>query len=193
MFKDIRPNLGMLWVLLPSTFLKYQNYTLIMYLVNQISLSIAVMLQVNRLNSKDYKYKNSLVYILIFYITHIIDRYPSENHLIVILCMLLQHYEIIKVKIFDLGIYCAFASYTLIVCRGFPYIHGRSGSSNYLYWQNLTYVISQIMIIMFSLTGINDYRNKCKKNEKKEKDEKNEGEKKNVEIKMKENIKEKIE
>ena len=193
MFKDIRPNLGMLWVLLPSTFLKYQNYTLIMYLVNQISLSIAVMLQVNRLNSKDYKYKNSLVYILIFYITHIIDRYPSENHLIVILCMLLQHYEIIKVKIFDLGIYCAFASYTLIVCRGFPYIHGRSGSSNYLYWQNLTYVISQIMIIMFSLTGINDYRNKCKKNEKEEKDEKNEGEKKNVEIKMKENIKEKIE
>ena len=193
MFKDIRPNLGMLWVLLPSTFLKYQNYTLIMYLVNQISLSIAVMLQVNRLNSKDYKYKNSLVYLLIFYITHIIDRYPSENHLIVILCMLLQHYEIIKVKIFDLGIYCAFASYTLIVCRGFPYIHGRSGSSNYLYWQNLTYVISQIMIIMFSLTGINDYRNKCKKNEKEEKDEKNEGEKKNVDIKMKEKIKEKIE
>ncbi len=61
------------------------------------------------------------------------DRYPSENHLIVILCLLLQHYDIIKVKIFDLGIYCAFASYTLIVCRGFPYTHGRSGSSNYLF------------------------------------------------------------
>ena len=168
MFKDIRPNLGMLWVLLPSTFLKYQNYTLYMYLMYQIGLSLAVMLNVNRIQNKDYKYKNSLVYILIFYITHILDRYPSENHLIVILCLLLQHYDIIKVKIFDLGIYCAFASYTLIVCRGFPYIHGKSGSSNYLFYQNLTYAISQIMIIMFSLTGINEYRNKCKKKANKE-------------------------
>ena len=168
MFKDIRPNLGMLWVLLPSTFLKYQNYTLYMYLMYQIGLSLAVMLNVNRIQNKDYKYKNSLVYILIFYITHILDRYPSENHLIVILCLLLQHYDIIKVKIFDLGIYCAFASYTLIVCRGFPYIHGKSGSSNYLFYQNLTYAISQIMIIMFSLTGINEYRNKSKKKANKE-------------------------
>ena len=175
MFKDLRPNLGMLWVLLPSTFLKYQNYTLMMYLIYQIALSFAVMLNVNRIQKKDYKYKNSLVYILIFYITHILDRYPSENHLIVILCLLLQHYDIIKVKIFDLGIYCAFASYTLIVCRGFPYTHGRSGSSNYLFYQNLTYAVSQIMIIMFSLTGINEYRNKCKKKDNKE--EKNENKK----------------
>jgi RNA polymerase sigma factor (sigma-70 family) len=87
----------------------------------------------------------------------------------------LQHYDIIKVKIFDLGIYCAFASYTLIVCRGFPYTHGRSGSSNYLFYQNLTYAVSQIMIIMFSLTGINEYRNKCKKKDNKE--EKNENKK----------------
>ena len=197
MFKDIRPNLGMLWVLLPSTFLKYQNYTLYMYLIYQIAFSIAVMLHVNRINIKSYKYKNSLVYILIFYITHILDRYPSENHLIVILCLLLQHYDIIKVKIFDLGIYCAFASYTLIVCRGFPYTHGRSGSSNYLFYQNLTYAISQIMIIMFSLTGINDYRNKCKKKNNKEEDKKEIEEKINEDGENKENkeiniIKEKI-
>lgn len=204
MHKDIRPNLGMLWVLLPSTFLKYQNYTLIMYLIYQIALSIAVMLNVNRIQNKDYKYKNSLVYILIFYITHILDRYPSEIHLIVILCLLLQHYEIIKVKIFDLGIYCAFASYTLIVSRGFPYTHGRSGSSNYLFCQNLTYAISQIMIIMFSLTGINEYRNKCKKKEKvkdnEEKEKINDDEKVNDDEKINndeknnndENIKEKI-
>ena len=182
MFKDIRPNLGMLWVLLPSTFLKYQNYTLIMYLIYQLAFSIAVMLHVNRLNIKSYKYKNSLVYILIFYITHIIDRYPSENHLIVIICMLLQHYEIIKVKSFDLGVYCSFASYPLIVFRGFPYLHRISGSSNYLFYQNLTYAVAQIMIIMFSLTGINDYRNKWKKNEK---DEGKDAEKKKInEIKI---------
>ena len=182
MFKDVRPNLGMLWVLLPSTFLKYQNYTLIMYLIYQLAFSIAVMLHVNRINIKSYKYKNSLVYILIFYITHIIDRYPSENHLIVIICMLLQHYEIIKVKSFDLGVYCSFASYPLIVFRGFPYLHRISGSSNYLFYQNLTYAVAQIMIIMFSLTGINDYRNKCKKNEK---DEGKDGEKKKInEIKI---------
>ena len=179
MFKDLRPNLGMLWVLLPSTFLKYQTYTLMMYLIYQIALSFAVMLNINRIQNKDYKYKNSLVYILILYITHILDRYPSENHLIVILCLLLQHYEIIKVKIFDLGIYCAFASYTLIVCRGFPYTHGRSGSSNYLFYQNLTYAVSQIMIIMFSLTGINEYRNACKKKDNKV-EEKEKGEKINA-------------
>ena len=167
MFKDIRPNLGLLWVLLPSTFLKYQNYTLHMYLIYQITLTIAVMLFINRIQNKDYKYKNSLTYILIFYMTHLLDRYPSENHLVVILCLLLQHYEIIKVKIFDLGIYCAFASYTLIVCRGFPYTHRRSGSSNYLFYQNLTYAISQIMIIMFSLTGINEFRFNCKKKDNK--------------------------
>ena len=197
MFKDLRPNLGMLWVLLPSTFLKYQNYTLMMYIIYQIALSLSVMLNVNRIQKEDYKYKNSLVYILIFYITHILDRYPSENHLIVILCLLLQHYDIIKVKIFDLGIYCAFASYTLIVCRGFPYTHGRSGSSNYLFYQNLTYAISQIMIIMFSLTGINDYRNKCKKKNNKEEDKKEIEEKISEDGENKENkeiniIKEKI-
>ena len=53
MFKDLRPNLGMLWVLLPSTFLKYQNYTLMMYLIYQIALSFAVMLNVNRIQKKD--------------------------------------------------------------------------------------------------------------------------------------------
>ena len=193
MFKDLRPNLGMLWDLLPSTFLKYQNYTLIMYTVYQVALSLSVMLNVNRIQNKDYKYKNSLIYILIFYITHILDRYPSENHLIVILCLLLQHYDIIKVKIFDLGIYCAFASYMLIVCRGFPYTHGRSGSSNYLFYQNLTYAVSQIMIIMFSLNGINEFRNKCKQkdnNEGKEnlKEEKNNEEDDDVEIVKKEKI-----
>ena len=177
-FKDIRPNFGLLWVLLPSTFLKYQNYTLMMFLVYQLTLSLAVMLSVNRVQEKDYKYKKSLIYILIFYMSHILDRYPCENHLVVILCILLQHYEIIKVKIFDLGIYCAFASYTLIVCRGFPYTHRRSGSSNYLFYQNLTYIISQIMIIMFSLTGINEFRKK--KNEKeKEKEDKSGNNKKN--------------
>ena len=194
MFKDLRPNLGMLWVLLPSTFLKYQNYTLMMFLVYQVALSLAVMLNVNRIQEKDYKYKNSLVYILIFYMTHLLDRYPSENHLIVILCLLLQHYDIIKVKIFDFGIYCAFASYTLIVCRGFPYTHGRNGSSNYLFYQNLTYAISQIMIIKFSLTGINDYRNKCKKKDNKDEEKKEIKEKINEDDENKENniIKEKI-
>ena len=162
-FKDIRPNFGLLWVLLPSTFLKYQNYTLNMFLIYQFTLSIAVMLSVNRIQNKDYHYKKSLIYILIFYVSHILDRYPCENHIVVILCILLQHYEIIKVKIFDLGVYCAFASYTLIVCRGFPYTHRRSGSSNYLFYQNLTYAVSQIMIIMFSLTGINEFRFNCKK------------------------------
>jgi len=170
-FKDIRPNFGILWVLVPSTFLKYQNYTLTMFLIYQLTLSIGIMLSVNRIQNKDYNYKKSLVYILIFYVNHILDRYPCENHLIVILCILLQHYEIIKVKIFDLGVYCAFASYTLIVCRGFPYTHRRSGSSNYLFYQNLTYAISQIMIVMFSLSGINDFRNKCKKKDNKENEE----------------------
>ena len=171
-FKDIRPNFGLLWVLLPSTFLKYQNYTLMMFLIYQFTLSSSVMLSVNRIPSKYYNYKKSLIYILIFYVSHIIDRYPCENHLVVILCILLQHYEIIKVKNFDLGIYCSFASYTLIVCRGFPYTHRRSGSSNYLFYQNLTYAVSQIMIIMFSLTGINEYRKmENEKNEKKDKKE----------------------
>ena len=178
-FKDIRPNFGLLWVLLPSTFLKYQNYTLMMFLVYQLTLSLAVMLSVNRVQEKDYKYKKSLIYILIFYMSHILDRYPCENHLVVILCILLQHYEIIKVKIFDLGIYCAFASYTLIVCRGFPYTHRRSGSSNYLFYQNLTYIISQIMIIMFSLTGINDFRKKKNEKEKEKEKEDKSGNKQN--------------
>ena len=177
-FKDIRPNFGLLWVLLPSTFLKYQNYTLMMFLIYQLTLSIAVMLSVNRIQNKEYNYKKSLAYILIFYISHILDRYPCENHLVVILCILLQHYEIIKVKIFDLGVYCAFASYTLIVCRGFPYTHRRSGSSNYLFYQNLTYAVSQIMIIMFSLTGINKFNDK-KEKEKKENEKENENENEN--------------
>ena len=162
----------MLWILLPSTFLKCQDYSIHMFLVYQLTLSASVMLSVNRVPKKDYIYKKSLIYILIFYITHIMDRYPCENHLIVILCILLQHYEIIKVKIFDLGVYCAFASYTLIVFRGFPYTHGRSGSSNYLFYQNLTYVISQIMIIMFSLNGINAFRQGLKKKEEKNEKEK---------------------
>ena len=148
-----------------------------MFLIYQFILSTAVMLSANRIKNKDYDYKISLVYVLIFYMNHILDRYPCENHLVVILCLLLQHYEIIKVKIFDLGIYCAFASYTLIVCRGFPYTHRRSGSSNYLFYQNLTYVISQIMIIMFSLNGINDYRTRCKKKDEKEKEKEKEGNK----------------
>ena len=191
-FKDIRPNFGLLWVLIPSTFLKYQNYSLKMFLIYQLTLSIAVMLSVNRIQNKDYIYKKSLLYILIFYITHILDRYPCENHLIVILCILLQHYEIIKVKIFDLGIYCAFASYTLIVCRGFPYTHRRSGSSNYLFYQNLTYAISQIMIVMFSLTGINNYRTSCKKKDNKENKEE-EKEKKEDNVKQEEEKDEKEE
>ena len=171
--KDIRPNIGLLWVLLPSTFLKYQNYTLMLFLIYQFTLSIAVMLNVNRVQSKDYHYKKSLIYILIFYINHILDRYPCENHLVVILCILLQHYEIINVKIFDLGVYCAFASYTLIICRGFPYTHRRSGSSNYLFFQNFTYVVAQIMIVMFSLKGIDDYITECSKEKSKENKEEN--------------------
>ena len=190
-FKDIRPNFGLLWVLLPSTFLKYQNYTIMMFLIYQFTLSSSVMLSVNRIQSKYYNYKKSLIYILIFYISHIIDRYPCENHLVVILCILLQHYEIIKVKNFDLGIYCSFASYTLIVCRGFPYTHRRSGSSNYLFYQNLTYAVSQIMIIMFSLTGINEFRNMYKKMENKEnekKDKKEINDENNIKDNNKDNI-----
>ena len=185
-FKDIRPNFGLLWVLLPSTFLKYQNYTIMMFLIYQFTLSSSVTLSVNRIQSKHYNYKKSLIYILIFYISHIIDRYPCENHLVVILCILLQHYEIINVKYFDLGIYCSFASYDLIVCRGFLYTHRRSGSSNYLFFQNLTYAVSQIMIIMFSLKGINDFINKCIDLEKKENEEKDIMEV-NDEINIKEN------
>ena len=89
-----------------------------------------------------------------------------------------------------MGIYCAFASYTLIVCRGFLYTHRRSGSSNYLFYQNLTYAVSQIIIVMFSLTGINEFRLNCKKgnyekcedeNNEEENEEKDEQENKEIE------------
>ena len=133
-------------VLLPSTFLKYRQYTIIMLLIYQFTLSSSIMLSVNRIQNKYYNYKKSLIYILIFYISHIIDRYPCENHLVVILWILLQHYEIIKVKNFDLRVYCSFSSYTLIVCRGFPYTHRRSGSSNYLFYQNLTYAVHKLWL-----------------------------------------------
>jgi hypothetical protein len=116
------------------------------------------MLLVYRIKDKNYNYKNSLSYAMIFLSNHIFDRYPSEIHYIIVLILLCQHYNIIKVKIINLSIYCSFAGYTLIVCRGFPFTHRKSGTSNYLFFQNITYSVAMSFLLMCSVNGINNFR-----------------------------------
>lgn len=155
--KDTLPNFSFLWCLLPGTFLKYQNYTLQLLLLYQFTLCIAVALLVYRVN---YNYKASLAYSMIFLMSHILDRYPCENHYTICLIMLFQHWDIVKQKIINLAVYGSFAGYTLILCRGFPYIHRKSGSSNYLFFQNITYSIAMTFILMCAVNGIEDTRKK---------------------------------
>ena len=163
---DTLPNFSFIWSLLPGTFLKYQNYTKIMILIYQFSLVIAAMTITYRVNNKDYQFKNSLIYSIIFLINHIFDRYPSEIHYMIILILLFQHWDIIKVEILNLAVYCSIAGYTLIIVRGFPYIFRKSGTSNYLFFQNVTYEIAMTFILMCCLNGINNFRKKCKKRDK---------------------------
>ena len=156
--KDTQPNFNFIWSLLPGTFLKYQKYTLDMILIYQLSIGMAVMLLVYRIKDKNYNYKNSLSYSMIFLSSHIFDRYPSEIHYIIALILLCQHYNIVKVKIMNLSIYGSFAGYTLIVCRGFPFTHRKSGTSNYLFFQNVTYSVAMSFLLMCAVNGINNFR-----------------------------------
>ena len=119
---------------------------------------MAVMLLVYRIKDKNYNYKNSLSYSMIFLSSHIFDRYPSEIHYIIALILLCQHYNIVKVKIMNLSIYGSFAGYTLIVCRGFPFTHRKSGTSNYLFFQNVTYSVAMSFLLMCAVNGINNFR-----------------------------------
>ena len=61
-----------------------------------------------------------------------------------------------------LAVYCSVAGYTLIVCRGFPYSWRKSGSSNYLYFQNVTYEIAMTFILMCAVNGIDTFRQNWK-------------------------------
>jgi hypothetical protein len=169
-YKDTQPNFNFIWSLLPGTFLKYQKYTLDMILIYQFSIAIAVMLLVYRIQDRNYNYKNSLSYSMIFLSSHIFDRYPSEIHYIICLILLLQHYNVVKVKVIDLSLYCTFAGYTLIVCRGFPFTHRKSGTSNYLFFQNITYSVAMSFLLMCCVNGINNFRkeNKMRKELKEE-------------------------
>lgn len=157
---DTRPNFGFYWVLYSSTFLKYQYFTLQMAIIYQVAVCCAVMFLVNLLKDKDYKYKPGLIYSLIFLSSLIFDRYPSQIHIIISVLIIYQHWSIIKVKISTLGVYCIFAAYTLIMSRGFPYYRRKSGQSNYLVSQNITYIIALSMVLMAALNGIETYRKK---------------------------------
>ncbi len=165
--KDTLPNFSDLWSLLSGTFLKYQTFTLQMLLVYQFTLCNAVMILVYRIADKDYKYKTNLAYAMIFLMSHILDRYPCENHYIISLILLFQHWDVVKEKIMNLAVYCSVAGYTLIVCRGFPYTWRKTGTSNYLYFQNVTYEIAMTFVMMCAINGVDTFRKEHK--EKKEK------------------------
>lgn len=164
--QDTLPNFSDLWALLSGTFLKYQNFTKEMLIVYQITLCMAVMFIVYRIKDKYYPNKESLAFSMIFLISHIMDRYPCENHYIISLILLFQHWEVVKEKIMTLAVYCSVAGYTLIVFRGFPYSWRKSGSSNYLYFQNVTYEVAMTFILMCAVNGIDKFRQSCKEKEK---------------------------
>ena len=160
--QDTLPNFSDLWTLLSGTFLKYQNFTKEMITIYQFTLCMAVMFLVYRIKDKYYRNKESLAFSMIFLMSHILDRYPCENHYIICLILLFQHWDVIKEKIMTLAVYCSVAGYTLIVCRGFPYSWRKSGSSNYLYFQNVTYEIAMTFILMCAVNGIDTFRQNWK-------------------------------
>jgi hypothetical protein len=164
--KDSLPNFSDLWSLLAGTFLKYQKFTLQMLFIYQITLCMSVMALVHRIDDKYYSNKTGLTYSLIFMMSHILDKYPCENHYIISLLLLFQHWDVVKQKIMTLAVYGSFAGYTLIVCRGFPYTWRKTGSSNYLYFQNVTYEIAMTFIMMCAMNGINSFRKREKTKEK---------------------------
>ncbi|MCQ2818940.1 MAG: PIG-U family protein, partial [archaeon] len=160
--KDSKPNFAFYWDLYASTFIKYQRFTLVMALFYHVSLCIATMFLISLVKDKDYEFKPSLMYSLIFLISHILDTYPSEMHCMIGLILVYQHWEVIKVKISTLSIYCSAAGYLLIMSRGFPYLRRKTGQSNYLYFQNITYEIAMSMVVMTSLNGVVFFKKKCK-------------------------------
>ena len=77
--KDTRPNFSFYWVLNASTFIKYQHFSLQMGIVYHFSICLSVMLLVNLVNDKDYKYKPSLIYSLLFESSLIFDTYEGKQ------------------------------------------------------------------------------------------------------------------
>lgn len=92
MIKDTHPNIGMLWSLKPETFLKFQNFTVIMLIIYQILFNILMHFLVSHVKNK----KISLYFSLSMIINHIIDRYPTENYYIICIILLAQHVEVLK-------------------------------------------------------------------------------------------------
>ena len=52
---------------------------------------------------------------------------------------------------------CSFAGYTLIYSRGYPFKEGKTGSSNYLYFQNLTYNSFIAFVFLSALFSVFEY------------------------------------
>lgn len=57
---------------------------------------------------------------------------------------------------------CSFAGYTLILSRGHLYRFKRSGSSNFLFFQNLTYESFMIFVLLFVIFSVFDHKKKQK-------------------------------
>lgn len=161
--RDTLPNIGMLWSLLPETFLKYQNFSHLMLVNYQIILNFSILCLTYKM---DYQKKTSLTYALLFLMNHLMDRYPSENHYIISILFIVQYYEVINKTIFNLAVYGTVAAYILIFSRGHPYKAGRAGSSNYLYFQNLTYACFQVFVLLCTIFAVYEFDRK-KKHEKK--------------------------
>jgi hypothetical protein len=99
--KDTLPNIGIVWALLPETFLKFQNFSYLIFINYHFILNVAILCLVLKMK---YQYKNSILFSLLFLINHIIDRYPCENHYAVIMLLILQHSDLIKEKILTLAV-----------------------------------------------------------------------------------------
>ena len=61
---------------------------------------------------------------------------------------------------------CSFAGYTLVFSRGFPFRFKRTGTSNYLFFQNLTYECFLTFILLLVIYSVFDYKKNHRHKEK---------------------------
>lgn len=99
--KDTLPNIGILWALLPETFLKFQNFSYLILINYHFILNFAIICLVSKLN---YQNKNSILFALLIMVNHIIDRYPCENHYVIIMLLIMQHSDLVKEKVLTLAV-----------------------------------------------------------------------------------------
>lgn len=105
-------------------------------------------------NALDHKKKTQICFALLFLVNFFLDRYQTNNTVIVLVLLFSRFSDIYSKSLFEIAAFLIPSTCFLVNSHGYSYLNRITGSSNFLFIENFVFSISLAGLICLTINSL---------------------------------------